>query len=56
MNCHWRQDGVGEMAWDTDCHNRFLLNEGTPTDNHMAFCCYCGKSLVAVEDVDEAED
>jgi hypothetical protein len=25
-----------------------LLNEGTPKDNHMTHCCYCGNPLVEV--------
>jgi hypothetical protein len=43
--CIWAQDGEGEDAWDTGCRNRFMLTEGTPSDNRMAFCCYCGKTI-----------
>ena len=41
--CHWREDDEGH--YDTSCGSRFSLNEGTPKDNHMRFCCYCGKTL-----------
>jgi len=40
-----RSDGVGEDHWDTSCHHRFTLNDGTPSENRMKFCCYCGKPL-----------
>lgn len=60
-NCIWAQDGDGEQEWDTSCRKRFTLNEGTPKENRMAFCCYCGGALeerVAAEEVaaDEEED
>ncbi len=48
-SCRWVQDGVGEDHWDTDCKNRFSLNDGSPKDNRMMFCCYCGKPLVEEE-------
>lgn len=41
--CTWSEDEDG--AWDTQCHNRFYLCEGTPEDNKMSFCCYCGRKL-----------
>jgi len=43
--CNWTQDGYGEDAWDTGCGNRFMLEEGTPSDNHMEFCCFCGHPI-----------
>lgn len=52
-SCRWTQDGVGEQAWDTRCGKRFLLNEGTPRENHMRYCCYCGEPIVEVVDTDE---
>lgn len=42
--CNWAQEDDNE-AWDTDCGNRFILNDGAPSDNDMKFCCYCGKPL-----------
>ncbi|MHB1098120.1 MAG: hypothetical protein ACYCZR_01070 [Burkholderiales bacterium] len=53
--CRWVQDGVGESHWDTDCRHRFTINEGTPSENHMAFCCYCGKPLVEIVDLEKEE-
>lgn len=42
--CEWRQDDDG--SWDTDCENKFCIEEGTPEENGMRFCCYCGKKLM----------
>ena len=43
QSCAWREDEDG--AWDTSCGQRFELNEGTPAENDMRFCPYCGKPL-----------
>ena len=45
--CHWQYDRDDE-AWDTACGHRFQTGDGTPTENDMAFCCFCGKPLVEV--------
>lgn len=42
MTCLWNE--VGEM-WETECGHAFVLNDGTPSDNDMKFCCYCGEPL-----------
>jgi hypothetical protein len=49
--CHWYQDGDEDSdKWAASCgrHRYFQLNDGTPTDNRMKHCCYCGKPLVEV--------
>jgi hypothetical protein len=49
--CRWLQEGDEESdTWAASCgrHRYFSLNEGTPKDNHMKHCCYCGKPLVEV--------
>ena len=43
-NCNWDQDEDG--IWQTDCGELFEINEGTPGDNGMKFCCYCGRNLI----------
>lgn len=46
--CTWQQDGDSDSdAWGTTCGHYFRLDDGTPTDNKMKFCCYCGKTLVS---------
>jgi len=56
--CQWLQEGDEESdTWAASCgrHRYFTLNEGTPKDNHMGHCCYCGKPLVEVSiEEDEA--
>jgi len=43
-HCEWYE--VGEM-WETTCGHAFVLNYGTPSENEMRFCCYCGGELTA---------
>ena len=43
IRCTWIEDENG--CWDTSCDNAFEIAEGTPEENHMKFCCYCGRSL-----------
>ena len=50
--CEWiYDDDLG--AWVTSCDKLFVLNDGTPAENNMQFCCYCGKSLAQIELKDE---
>lgn len=42
--CKWKQDEYD--IWETDCGNLFVVNDGTPSENKMKFCPYCGKELV----------
>jgi hypothetical protein len=43
MTCIWKDDGEGN--WDTSCGERFIILEGTPDENKMKFCTYCGGVL-----------
>ena len=43
--CRWTQDAE-DGSWDTDCGNKFCIEAGTPEENGMLFCCYCGAALV----------
>ena len=45
--CVWfRDDGIDASdVWDTDCGHAFVVTEGSPSENHMKFCCYCGREL-----------
>ena len=46
MRCTWVQDGDPDSdTWATDCGNMFILNEGSPKENDLKFCCYCGKPI-----------
>lgn len=39
--CQWTED----EAWATSCGGYFQLEAGTPTDNEMVFCPYCGRPI-----------
>ncbi len=41
--CIWTDNGEG--TWLTSCENDFVLTTGTPSENSMRFCCYCGLPL-----------
>lgn len=52
--CEWKEDADGN--WDTGCGSSFAIIDGTPEENKMAFCPYCGGQLVQkllVQDEDE---
>lgn len=53
--CKWRYDDVCEF-WGTSCDNVFTLLEGSPKDNDMKFCPYCGKELWQLKEGWETED
>lgn len=47
VSCEWVQDDEGLDMWIAACgSNRyFTLDEGTPAENRMTFCCWCGGPL-----------
>jgi hypothetical protein len=55
--CHWKYDDI-DGCWNADCGNAFVLEDGSPADNHMRFCSYCGRILVAdpMQAEDDSED
>jgi hypothetical protein len=46
--CEWAQEDESSDAWDTGCGRTFLINDGTPSENGMRYCCFCGKTLIGV--------
>lgn len=42
--CIWTEDQEGN--WDTKCGDKHYLTAGTPFENSMHWCCYCGGSLL----------
>lgn len=42
--CRWQSSGEGDI-YETECGDTFQIFEGSPSDNHMEFCCYCGRKL-----------
>jgi predicted RNase H-like HicB family nuclease len=43
--CAWEEDDDG---FNTSCGNKHVLISGTPNDNNMKYCCYCGKSVLEI--------
>jgi len=52
--CTWKYDGSYD-AWETSCGSSFVIYDGTPIENDMRFCPYCGNTLV-VEENDYLDD
>jgi len=44
--CSWVQEDDEWGYYETDCGETFVMIDGTPADNSMKYCCYCGKQLV----------
>lgn len=56
MSCLWSRDGDYESdTWQTQCGHYFTIIEGTPMENDMLFCCYCGNSLEELEENNDAD-
>lgn len=51
-SCEWEMTDSDHGTWESDCENTFTLIEGTPTQNNLRFCCYCGRPLKEVPHAD----
>lgn len=47
--CKWSYDEYTD-SWDTDCKDKFSIISGTPAENNMIYCHFCGKKIVEVEE------
>jgi hypothetical protein len=50
QKCTWsNSEGVDgedtDTHWSTSCGEEFIITDGTPEDNNMGYCCYCGKPI-----------
>ena len=45
QTCLWSRSDDDTDVWETTCGNAFTINEGSPADNEMTFCCFCGREL-----------
>jgi hypothetical protein len=43
--CEWRLSDPDEGTWSTSCMCDFAILCGTPKQNDMRFCCYCGDPI-----------
>ena len=52
-DCTWTpgdpDDDYAQGHYYTGCRNDYEAGQGTPTENGMAFCCYCGGKLIEGE-------
>lgn len=46
-SCVWTVDEDGN--YHTTCDGMFIVLEGTPRENGMNFCCYCGRTLIEAD-------
>lgn len=51
--CAWAGDGEGN--WHTGCGSIFMLIDGSPTDNKMRHCPYCGSHISESAQAGDAE-
>lgn len=47
--CLWQHDDHSDY-WETSCGEAFFVTEGTPADNSMRFCPYCGARITPPEE------
>lgn len=49
-DCIWVElDDPDIVLWATSCGNKFRIEFDKPSDNHMKYCCYCGKEIAEGE-------
>jgi uncharacterized Zn-finger protein len=46
---HYASIWDGDNVWYTSCENAFELIDGTPGENKMVYCPYCGKQITETE-------
>jgi hypothetical protein len=52
LSCRWLHDDEAD-AFETGCGQRFILTEGTPEENKLGFCPFCGGELIVERGDDE---
>lgn len=43
--CHWKLEEPDWNAYATECGEMFCIEMGTPQENKMRFCPFCGGRL-----------
>jgi hypothetical protein len=51
--CIWSRWEVDSDVFSTSCENDFRLDEGTPLENGMKFCCFCGRPVEEYLEISE---
>jgi len=44
--CAWKMVDSDYNIWETDCGESFVLEDGTPKENKLRYCCFCGRKLI----------
>lgn len=44
QTCEWKED-EDSGAWETECGKMFEIIDGTPLENKMVYCPFCGKVI-----------
>ena len=52
--CKWKEDSGSN--YDTDCGQTFCMIYGTPKENDMKYCCFCGKEIDEISFIDDLDD
>jgi hypothetical protein len=42
--CEWKQEEY-EDCWESSCGETWIIDEGTPVENGMNYCAFCGHPL-----------
>ena len=43
--CQWKQIDADHNDYETGCGELFSISEGTPDENELKFCFFCGKLM-----------
>ncbi len=46
--CEWKEE---PDYWSTSCGQEFVILDGSPSENDMKYCCYCGKDIEETYDI-----
>lgn len=46
--CYWNLDDDDYNEYSTECGDMFRLDSGTPPENNMRYCPFCGGIIVPV--------
>lgn len=48
--CVWAELDSDKGIWEPECGNTHIINAGTPAENGMKYCCYCGKPIKEIRE------
>lgn len=54
--CVWMPEEWPGEAWETSCDGLYQITTGTPEDNGMKFCPFCGGELIEKEREESNDD